>query len=96
MNKEKSTNENNNIKNYKFIQNRKCEYFPCHKTVDEDNFNCLFRYCPLYALKGDCGGNYFKNKGIKDCSNCLIPHSAGGYEKIMAKIKDIIKLGSDF
>jgi Zn-finger protein len=50
----------------------------------------------LYALKENCGGKYFKNNGIKDCSNCLIPHSTGGYEKIMAKIKDIIKLGSDF
>ena len=96
MNKEKSTNEGNDKKYYKFSQNRKCEYFPCHKTDSEENFNCLFCYCPLYALKENCGGNYFKNNGIKDCSNCLIPHSTGGYEKIMAKIKDIIKLGSDF
>lgn len=96
MNIEKSTNENNPKKNYKFSQNKSCKYFPCHKTIDEENFNCLFCYCPLYALKGDCGGNYFKNNGIKDCSNCLIPHLDGGYEKIMAKIKDVVKLGSDF
>lgn len=89
-------NENNVKKHYKFTQNRSCEYFPCHKTNDKDNFNCLFCYCPLYVLKGNCGGNYFKNNGIKDCSNCLIPHSTGGYDSIMAKIMDVIKLGSDF
>ena len=36
--------------NYKFINHRKCEFFPCHETSDEDGFNCLFCYCPLYAL----------------------------------------------
>lgn len=81
---------------YKFSQNIKCEYFPCHKTDDKENYNCLFCYCPLYALKGNCGGNYLKKNGIKDCSNCLLPHSIGSYERIMAKIKDVIKLGSDF
>jgi len=97
MNKEKSAkHENEGTSHYKFSQNRKCEYFPCHKTNDEDNFNCLFCYCPLYALKGNCGGNYIKTNGVKDCSNCLVPHSPGSYERIMAKIMDIIKLGSDF
>ena len=32
MNKEKSANESKDKKYYKFSQNRKCEYFPCHKT----------------------------------------------------------------
>ena len=27
---------------YQFIQNRACEYFPCHKGVAEEDFNCLF------------------------------------------------------
>lgn len=82
--------------NFKFFQNIKCEYFPCHKTVDIENFNCLFCFCPLYMLKGDCGGNFIKNDGIKDCTNCLIPHSKGGYERIMEKIKDVVEKGSDF
>lgn len=81
---------------YKFSQNIKCEYFPCHKTDDKENFNCLFCYCPLYALKGNCGGNYLKKNGIKDCSNCLLAHSIGSYERIMVKIKNVVKLGSDF
>lgn len=24
---------------YKFFQNKECEYFPCHKTDDPENFN---------------------------------------------------------
>ena len=47
-------------------------------------------------LKDGCGGNYKKNHGIKDCSNCLIPHAKGSYDIIMSKIKEVIKNGSDF
>ena len=43
--------------NYAFFQNKDCEYFPCHKCADAENFNCLFCYCPLYALGDECGGN---------------------------------------
>ena len=61
--------------NYKFFNHKDCEYFPCHKTNDPDNFNCLFCYCPLYALKDKCGGNFrYTDNGIKDCSNCFLPH----------------------
>ena len=35
---------------HQFFQNRECKYFPCHKGIDEEEFNCLFCYCPLYAL----------------------------------------------
>jgi len=82
--------------NYKFFQNNKCEYFPCHKTNEPESFNCLFCYCPLYMLKDECGGNYIITRGIKDCSKCLVPHSTGSYERIMAKMKEVIKRGSDF
>ena len=69
-----------------FVQNRDCEYFPCHKTNDPDHFNCLFCYCPLYRMK-DCGGNptYLPN-GIKDCSNCTVPHFR--YDHILAKLME--------
>ena len=36
-------------KHYNFFQNKECEYFPCHKGVKEEDFNCLFCYCPLYT-----------------------------------------------
>ena len=82
------------MERYKFFQNNNCEYFPCHKTENSKNFNCLFCYCPLYALKDQCGGNFkYLENGIKDCSECLIPHSDKGYEHIMAHIKEIMELG---
>ena len=81
--------------NYKFFSNDKCEYFPCHKVSDPKNFNCLFCYCPLYALKENCGGNFkYSENGIKDCSNCLLPHNKNNYDYIMSKFQDIIKITS--
>lgn len=72
--------------NYKFHCNRECEFFPCHKVSDPENFNCLFCYCPLYALGAECGGNFvYTEDGIKDCSNCMIPHSKNAYEHILEK-----------
>ena len=69
----------NESENYKFVQNKKCEFFPCHKIDDPAKFNCLFCYCPLYALRDRCGGNFsYTDGGIKDCSNCIIPHNEGG------------------
>ncbi len=79
--------------NYKFFTNKKCEYFPCHKGIEDSNFNCLFCYCPLYALKEKCGGNFKYTNNIKDCSDCKIPHQKGGYDFIMSKVDEIIELG---
>ncbi|WP_425447969.1 cysteine-rich small domain-containing protein [Dethiothermospora halolimnae] len=78
--------------NYKFNQHKKCEFFPCHDIKTPDNFNCLFCYCPLYTLKEDCGGNFKYKNGIKDCSDCLIPHSKGGYDHIMSKMEKVMEL----
>ena len=79
--------------NYKFFQHRECEFFPCHKTEDEENLNCLFCYCPLYALGENCGGNFkYTEDGIKDCSDCLVPHKRKNYEYIMSKFMDIVEV----
>ena len=79
--------------NYKFFNHKDCEYFPCHKTNDPDNFNCLFCYCPLYALKDKCGGNIrYTDNGIKDCSNCFHPHRRDNYDYIIRKFQDIINI----
>ena len=81
------------MENYKFVQNSKCEYFPCHKGAEASQFNCLFCYCPLYALGDKCGGNFtYTEDGIKDCSNCLIPHRRENYEIIMGKMGKVIDL----
>ena len=78
---------------YRFFNNNKCEYFPCHKTNDPENFNCLFCYCPLYALKDKCGGNFrYTEKGIKDCINCTLPHNRDNYDYIIGKFQDIVEI----
>lgn len=79
--------------NFKFHQNTACEYFPCHKDIPVEEFNCLFCYCPLYALKGECGGDYtYLKNGIKSCMGCKKPHDRNGYEHITTHIKDLIDL----
>lgn len=79
--------------NYDFFQNSACEYFPCHKCADTENFSCLFCYCPLYALGDKCGGNFsYTKEGIKDCSGCLIPHRRENYEKVVEKMDAVIQL----
>ena len=81
------------MEHYKFFQNKECEYFPCHKCENAQQFSCLFCYCPLYALGDKCGGNFtYTDGGIKDCSHCLIPHRAENYDKLMAKMGLIMEL----
>lgn len=79
--------------NHTFFQNRDCEYFPCHRVENEDDFSCLPCFCPLYALGENCGGCFgYTEKGIKDCSACALPHLPGGYEHIQSKIHELTKM----
>ena len=72
----------------KFFMNTDCQYFPCHDR--EGDFNCLFCYCPLYALGERCGGNFrYTEKGIKDCSNCTVPHDPDNYSYIIGRFSEI-------
>ena len=81
------------MEHYKFNQNRQCEFFPCHKGIKDEDFNCLFCYCPLYVLGDKCGGNFtYLDNGIKDCSNCLLPHCRENYDRIMEKIGAVMEL----
>lgn len=78
---------------YRFFSHTECEYFPCHKMAEPEEFNCMFCYCPLYALGERCGGNFkYTEKGDKDCSDCLIPHRREGYDHILKKYDEIAKL----
>ena len=78
---------------YNFFQNRECEYFPCHKGVKEEDFSCLFCYCPLYALGRRCGGNCSYNEhGVKVCSDCAIPHRRENYDRILSRYKEIMEI----
>ncbi len=79
--------------NYRFFQHKECEYFPCHKVMDKEDFNCLFCYCPLYCLGKDCGGNYkYLENGIKSCEDCLLPHKRESYDYINSRFMDIAEM----
>lgn len=79
--------------NYDFFQNRECECFPCHQDVEESCFNCLFCYCPLYALGDKCGGQFcYTESGIKDCSGCVRPHIRENYEAIVKQMDKVLEL----
>lgn len=81
------------MEHYRYYQNKACEYFPCHKGTNGDNFNCLFCYCPLYALGERCGGNFtYTDKGYKDCSGCLVPHKKENYDKIIDRFAEVAEL----
>ena len=82
-------------KHYAFFQNRECECFPCHKTKKPEDFNCLFCWCPLYALGERCGGNYsYTESGVKDCSGCMVPHVKANYGRIVDRFSEVAKLAA--
>ncbi len=84
------------MEHYRFFQNQKCEYFPCHPGADKETFNCLFCYCPLYALGENCGGNFrYLENGVKDCTHCLRPHGENSYDSIMKDMEKILELAKN-
>ncbi len=71
----------------RYFKNTACQYYPCHKVNRDDNFNCLFCYCPMNQYE-DCLGTpeYIKTASgrlIKDCSDCIYPHQPENYDAIM-------------
>ena len=79
------------MEHYQFFQNRECEYYPCHAGADQENFSCLFCFCPLYALGDRCGGSFtYTEQGIKDCSECLRPHKKENYPDVCKKALELV------
>ncbi len=77
----------------RFFQNRGCPFFPCHRGVEEQDFNCLFCYCPLYALGDRCGGNCrYTDSGVKSCEDCAFPHRRENYERVLRRWPEIAAL----
>jgi Zn-finger protein len=78
-----------------YFKNEECEYFPCHKTSSEF-FNCMFCCCPLFPLGDQCGGNFvYIEDGIKDCSNCIIPHTENGYKYISSRLREVSEMAKN-
>ena len=85
-----------NEKRYAFFQHRACEFFPCHAGVPEADFNCLFCYCPLYALGSKCGGNcVYLASGVKSCEHCAFPHRRENYPKVLARFSELAALARE-
>lgn len=75
---------------YRFFNHAACEFYPCHD-MPAEQLNCLFCYCPLYALGEECGGNFTYILGadgarIKDCSACTLPHRVENYGYIVKRL----------
>ena len=74
----------------RYFENRACKYYPCHEGIE--HMNCLFCYCPLYLT--DCIGHphfYEKNgRKIKDCTYCTVPHRPENYDKVLARLREVI------
>lgn len=70
-----------------FFRNTDCTFFPCHEDVDPNQFNCLFCYCPLYALGPRCGGDFrYTRSGVKDCSSCTRLHRGDAGAEIVKQL----------
>lgn len=83
-------------KKYSYFAHKECEYFPCHKNADPENFNCLFCYCPLYVLGNRCGGSFtYCSNGNKDCSGCDFPHLRENYAAVVKRYGEIMKIVSE-
>ena len=72
--------------NYKYFVHKDCTFYPCHTHGTMDS--CLFCWCPLYLL--ECGGDFQVKRGLKDCSDCLIPHVQDGYEYILEGVNRMV------
>ena len=77
--------------NHRFFSNKSCMFFPCHNAPEEDEFNCMFCYCPLYPLK-DCGGIFtwveHEDTKIKLCTDCHLPHTPEYYDVVTHKLSE--------
>lgn len=80
---------------FNFFQNKDCEFFPCHRVEDEDSFNCLFCYCPLYFDEHCIGDPKYVVNGngqrIRDCSDCEKVHDPAFYQCMMDSLRDRMK-----
>ena len=76
---------------HRFFNNSSCKYFPCHQEPDPETFNCLFCYCPLYAMGDKCPGQFEYFKGIKMCTDCHLPHEPDFYDVVIEQLKEANK-----
>ena len=80
---------------WKHLQDKKCEFYTCHKDIPEEKFNCRFCYCPAYLITNcpgiESGVAIILENGWKDCSNCTINHNIDTFNIIIDAVSHEIK-----
>ena len=63
----------------------------------DEAFNCLFCYCPLYALGPHCGGHFSYTKaGVKNCTACTRLHAGdAGADIVRQQFAQLAELARD-
>ena len=77
---------------YKFFQNKSCKFFPCHKGIKDEDFNCMFCFCPTFNKITNIqlvDGQILVERGCgrKYCEKCTFPHERKNYDKIIKLLK---------
>lgn len=81
---------------YRYFKNETCDYYPCHKGIADADFSCLFCYCPLYLYGERCGGIFHYSNGVKDCSDCTLPHEGKNYDVVVERLAAFVgELGNN-
>jgi Zn-finger protein len=68
------------------MKENNCEYFPCHKKMED----CTFCYCPIYPCDNFNLGSFTKD-GIWDCSKCNIFHKKKNINLIKTFMRGIME-----
>jgi|SRR3989338_1314217 len=67
--------------------NKACNYFPCHKELED----CTFCYCPLYPCRNKKLGKFIysrkRKKNIWSCQDCAWIHKAAVVDTIFRLIR---------
>ena len=53
----------------------------------------VFKNMALYALGDKCGGNFrYTDTGLKDCTNCQLPHKRRNYGYVTGKYQELAEM----
>ena len=80
-------------KHYSFFSNRECEYFHAIKGQIR-KISTVYSATARCMLFGDkCGGIFrYTENGIKDCTNCQLPHKRKNYGYVTGKYQELAEM----
>ena len=78
-------------KEYSYFSHKKCEFFPCHKNADPDDFKLSVLLLPAICLGEKCGGNFrYTERELKTAQNCMLPHKRKNYGYVTGKYQELL------